>query len=198
MDIKHSTWLTTNELQEAAKALKMVDDCLQRAEEDHYHWKWVLVALHNSLQGYMVCALRGQNELNVLKDRVAQLMLEAEKDNLPKPREELDTFLNLFKKIQNEKMMAPGEGKKYVPKGHQDRSIRKINQLRNQFIHFKPKAWVLELNILPKIALDGIDVIDFLVFTSGTIKAAGVQKKDIRADLDKIEQNLLRLEKCYS
>lgn len=195
--IKHTTWLTTNELNEAAKTLKMIHNCLGQAEEDQYHWKWVLITLHNCLQGFMVCALRGKDGLNVLKDRVALQFREADQNNLPRPREELDTFLNLYKKIQSDKMLIYPHSKKFTAKGQHDRSVRKLNQLRNQFIHFKPKAWFFELNSLPKLAMDGKGIIDFLVFSSGNIQVKDDLRDVIRDDLSQIEETLNKLENYY-
>lgn len=195
--IKHKTWLTTNELNEAAKTLKMIQNCLAQAEEDQYHWKWVIIALHNCLQGFMVCALRGEDGLNVLKDRVAQQWLEADQNKLPRSQEELDTFLNLYKKIQSDKMLIYPHSKKFTPRGQSNRSVRKLNQLRNQFIHFKPKAWFFELNSLPKLARDNKGIIDFLVFASGNIQVKENLREVIRDDLSQIEVSLIKLENCY-
>ena len=176
----------------------MIQNCLGQAEEDQYHWKWVLIALHNCLQGFMVCALRGGDGLNVLKDRVALQFQEADQKNLPRPREELDTFLNLYKKIQSDKMLIYSQSKKFTAKGQQDRSVRKLNQLRNQFIHFKPKAWFFELNSLPKLAMDSKGIIEFLVFSSGNIQLKDELRDLIGDDLSQIETTLNKLEICYS
>ena len=64
-------WLRTNEAEESVSSLEMVVQSLSNVESDWYQWKWAILALHSSLQGFMVMALRGSNGLNCLKDEVA-------------------------------------------------------------------------------------------------------------------------------
>lgn len=95
-------WLRTDEAQEAVLALEMVKERLSRVAEEPYHWKWVILALHSSLQGFMVLALRGSDRLNALTNHSAKQWIEAYRigdDQLQKPK--LDTFLNLYEKIQS-------------------------------------------------------------------------------------------------
>jgi hypothetical protein len=47
--------------------------------------------------------------------------------------------------------------------------MRKLNEIRNQFIHFMPKVWVLELTGLPAICLDCLAVARFLHKEGGNI-----------------------------
>ena len=176
----------------------MAGHFLARTEEDKYYWKWMLVALHNSLQGFMACALTGGDGLAILKDRVAQKWLTVQQDGLPLPHEQLDTFLNLYKKIKSAQMLFNSGSKQFIPRGRQDWSVRKLNRLRNHFIHFTPKSWVLEVSDLPKISRDCIQVIRFLVYKSGNVDglketAAMDFSEEINNQLDR----LTKLEAIY-
>lgn len=195
--IKKTNWITTNELHEAIMALKMVKVFLALVEDDIYHWKWVLVILHNSLQGYMVCALRGKDGLNILKDSAVKKWQASGKKGSPQ-MEEMDTFLNLYKKIKGNRMLVNSKSKVFTPRDHQDRSIRKLNQLRNNFLHFKAKSWHLEINGLPGIAKDTVDIIRFLVYSSGNIKAREEQSREIKEDINSILNQLEKLMAIYS
>lgn len=42
--------------------------------------------------------------------------------------------------------------KKFQPRGTQRASIKTLNRLRNEFVHFTPRVWALELNGVPVIA----------------------------------------------
>jgi hypothetical protein len=46
---------------------------------------------------------------------------------------------------------------RFVPKGSQGDSVKRLNRLRNEYIHFTPRVWVLELAGLPKIAEDSLE-----------------------------------------
>lgn len=88
-------WLRTDETLEAVSSLEMVANTLKNVENDWYQWKWAILALHNSLQGFMVLALRGSNGLNCLRDDIAEKWLIAYRSGGEYPQEKLDRFLNL-------------------------------------------------------------------------------------------------------
>lgn len=174
----------------------MVKTFLGQVEKDVYHWKWVLVALHNSLQGFMVCALRGKDGINILKDSVVRKWVAAGSKGHPEPQE-LDTFLNLYKKIKGHKMLINKSSKTFCPRGKQDASVRKLNQLRNNFIHFKSKSWHVEINSLPRITAEVTDIISFLALTSGNIKLKKEEGLAIKQDINDTKSILDRLETIY-
>lgn len=160
-------WLRTDENEEAVTALEMVAESVRSVLGDLYRWKWVILTLHNAIQGFMVLALRGGNGLLALKDDVAAAWLEAYRQGTSYPQEKLDNFLNLYNKIKNDRMLFYVNSQKFVPTGSQGRSVKKLNELRNNFIHFVPKGWSLEVSGLPDICLDCLDIIEFLGWKCG-------------------------------
>jgi hypothetical protein len=72
-------WLETDEFQEAVLALQLTSEQLSHLATtgNLHHWTWVIVCLHNALQGFMVLALRGTNNINVLTKDCAKEWLEA-------------------------------------------------------------------------------------------------------------------------
>ncbi len=163
------TYLRTDEAEEALSALEALGEFLPAAHRDPYRWKWALLALHNALQGFMVLALRGSNGLAALRDDVAEEWLKAHEAGGPYPSERLDSFQGLYAKIKGDRMRVFGHSKPFAPKGSQGRSVKLLNSLRDEFIHFTPKGWSLELSGLPKMCLDCLDVIEFLYRDSGNV-----------------------------
>lgn len=163
-------WLRTDELTESVNALDAFFSNLCRAKNDPYFWKWVIITLHNSVQGFMVCALRGTNNLAVLSPKAAKEWMEAYERQKPYPGEELDDFLNLYKKIKGNYMIQYVHSQKFVPRGQQGGSIKKLNSFRNNFIHFVPKGWSIEVGGFPRICEDVVAIIDFLVARSGNVR----------------------------
>jgi hypothetical protein len=49
-------WLETDYEEESLRTLEFTVEQLTRVIEDSYRWKWVIIALHNSLQAFMVKA----------------------------------------------------------------------------------------------------------------------------------------------
>ncbi len=60
--------LRTDELKEAIFSLEMVAEQVLKIHIDTYRWKWVIIALHNAVQGFMVLSLKGSHGLNILKN----------------------------------------------------------------------------------------------------------------------------------
>ena len=146
----------------------------------------------------MVLALRGSDGLKPLKDKIAERWLIAHETSGEYPREELDSFLNLYKKIKSKQMLFFGHSKRFHPNGSQGKSIKKLNQLRNDFIHFLPQSWSLEVSGLPTICLDSLSVIEFLCWESGNITWYEDEKAVlVESYLEQIGQNLTSIQKYY-
>ncbi|MGQ4878911.1 hypothetical protein ACOJCM_10120 [Billgrantia sp. LNSP4103-1] len=162
-------WLRTDEHEEAVSALEMVAESSALVLENCYRWKWVLISTHNTLQGFMVLSLRQGNGLKALKDHIAEKWLKAYREGGKYPAEQLDTFLNLYKKVKSDQMIFFVHSKPFVATHDHDKAVKKLNSLRNEFIHFAPKGWSLELAGLPKTCLNCLEVADFLGWQSGNV-----------------------------
>ncbi|MCH7733400.1 MAG: hypothetical protein IIB44_12990 [Candidatus Marinimicrobia bacterium] len=161
-------YLNTDEFEEITNSFELLANQADQLD-DVYQWKWVILSMHSTLQGFMVIGLRDSAGLNILKDKIAQKWLRAYRSGDPLPVEKLDTFLNLYKKIKSNRMIRLVFSRKYEPSADSDRSIKMLNMLRNKFIHFIPGGWLLEVSGLPKICLDCIEIIEFLGWKSGNV-----------------------------
>ena len=162
-------WFRTNEREEAISALEGVAEWSGRVEREIGYWRWVVLALHNTAQGFMVLALRGSDGLRPLKDDIAAKWLTAYREGSQYPVEKLDSYLNLYKKVQSDTMLFFVHSKKVIPPRSLGRSMKKLNSLRNDFVHFLPKSWSLEVSGLPEICLDCLALIEFLAWGCGNI-----------------------------
>ena len=52
-----------DEQRDAVFSLQLVSELLEKTEANPQYWKWVIIALHSSLQGFMVLALKGSDGL---------------------------------------------------------------------------------------------------------------------------------------
>jgi len=154
-------YLRTDETEEAISALEMLSEITPFLVKDIYRWKWAIIATHNALQGFMVLALRHGNGLLALKDKIAAEWLKAYRDGGKRPVEKLDNFLNLYKKVKSDRMKCYGHSKKLIAKSDHNWAVNKLNELRNEFVHFVPKGWSLELIGLPEICLNCLEIIEF-------------------------------------
>jgi hypothetical protein len=155
-------WIRTNEQEEAVAALGAFARFLPLAKADLFEWRWAILSLHTALQGFMVVAIRDSAGLSPLPDDLAAAWLQAYRCGLPTPEERLDKFLNLYKKIKRNNVTALVQGRPFTPAGTQGYSVKLLNRLRNQFVHFLPASWSLEVTGLPHMCLDCLAVIEYL------------------------------------
>ena len=166
-------WLSTNEWIEAVSDVEMFSEQLQQVITNPCRWKWAIISLHSGIQGMMVLALKGSNGLNVLHKKDAKRWLnwfEGDRSDESRPRNlKLACFLDLYQRIKGKWMLMSMNSQKFVPKGTQGRSIKDLNHLRNDFIHFTPKIWSHELERFPTIASDCLGIAEFLAWESGNV-----------------------------
>ena len=164
-------YLETDELNEAVRDLEQVGRFLEMISSEIYYWKWVILALHSSLQGFMVAALKGSAGLNVLTKKSAEEWLKAHRaGSRTYPPQKLDSFPNLYKKIKTEMMVMYHGSQKFIATKEQDWSVKKLGSLRNNYIHFQPMLWLISRKGLPDITKDCLSVIKFLALDSGNVR----------------------------
>lgn len=198
-------WLITDETEEAISALEMLAEIIPSINFDNYRWKWAIIAIHNALQGFMVLALRERNRLIVLTKKSAKKWITVDEHNrtdpdnkLKYPEEKLDNFLNLYDKIKSDSMLFYFYSKKFKSNNEHDESVKMINNLRNEFIHFVPKGWSLELTGAPKVCLKCIEIIEFIYFESGNIfMYDNKQKERTTVALNMIKKSLTDIMQKY-
>jgi len=180
-------YLRIDERTDVLASLSVCLRCVGSVKTEPRVWKWAILTLHNALQGAMVCHLSGTAQIGALSDNSADAWLAwherdrrgetkrisvgtdelgipktkfATKDDRP-PAEKLADAETLFKRLYNEqKRRELGAGKVLDIKVTQRRSFRHLHDLRNDFSHFTPKGWSIELTGLPVIFLDALDVIE--------------------------------------
>jgi hypothetical protein len=169
MAVAGATHLHTDHWVDAVCSLEAADDFAVRATTDERFWKWLLIAQHSAVQGFMALALEHGNSLLVMRDDVRRKWLDAHEKGAAYPDERMDYFPALYEKVKSNVVCRYVGSKKFVPGTSHDYSMGKLNELRNGFIHFMPKAWAIELAGLPKVCLDALDVAHFLGWESMTI-----------------------------
>lgn len=192
-------WLRTTEHEEATSALEAVAEWSGRVEREIGYWRWVVLALHNTTQGFMVLALRGSDGLRPLRNDIAAKWLTAYREGGQYPVEKLDSFPNLYKKVQSDTMLFFVHSKKVIPSRTLDRSMTKLNSLRNDFVHFLPKSWSLEVSGLPEICLDCLALVEFLAWECGNIIWHNEEHRERgQAAIATARSHLKSLERIYS
>ena len=178
----------------------MARKCSKVVRSDTYYWKWIIIALHNAMQTFMVLALKGSNGLAVLRKKSAEEWLIAYESGLDTPETKLDSFLSLFKKIKNKYILQYGMSKKFKCNSKINNSVKRINnEFRNFFVHYQPGLWSIELVGLPEILLNCTTIIQFCGWESGNVFWSDKKlERKAKDELRKLRKNLSILKKTYA
>lgn len=152
-------WLITDERIDAISSLKLYIDTINKVETDMIYWKWVIISLHNTVQSIISFHLGFGNDLLVMSQVDAEAWLQAHDSGTEHPETKMDNFLNLYKKIKSHQIL----GYKFTPSGQEGKSIKRLNNYRNEFIHFIPKGWSIEMSGMPDICKDCLNIIKKLI-----------------------------------
>ncbi len=162
---------------QAVDALAMATDQIYLVQADPFAWKWVVIALHNALHGFMGLALRRTDGAQLLiekHERRTYAHWERERQAeqfLPDPGPtRIDTFLNLYEKIKHlERMRQYVHSKPFLSTEDQDASIAYLDRLRNDLSHYSDIRLVVRVPALPRMVENCAAVIGFLLRESGNV-----------------------------
>jgi len=176
-------WLQLEPLIDGVLSLEMTSEQAAFIRTDIVRWKWVVIALHNALQGFMVSALAGSNGFAVLRDKDVKRWHETrgKTQRSPMPKSKLKDFMELYELIKSDRMIRFIHSRKLNATPQQDASVLALHNLRNDFIHFTPRILAVETLGLPEICQDALSVIEFCGWNSGNV--VWIQVPETRASL---------------
>jgi hypothetical protein len=147
-------WLRLSEEENAIDYLEKAAFFIKESSANNNHWKWVIIGLHGALYGFAIAACRGTDSRSVLTKKGR-----------------LISFWQALKRCEDPnhmKMLA--HSKHLILSEKQKDSIKALkSEFRNEFEHFKPKGWSIEVHGMPEIAIDVLKVIRFLAFYTKNI-----------------------------
>ena len=154
MDQIEGKYLSLSEEVNALDFLEKANDFIKIVDKHPIAWKWIVISLHGALYSFAICACKGTNPDNVTTKKGNKLI----------------SIQKALERCQNPKTMKMLiHSKHLILTQQQEESIKiLVNILRNNFEHYKPKLWSIELHGMPRIAMDVLDVIHFLALETNT------------------------------
>lgn len=153
-------WIETDETEDVAGSIRHAIRAAEFAVEDPQAWKWVVMALHSALQGACVCHLTttmapvgAVTERNT-REWIAYLQRPHGNLNAKPPETHLLGLPDLLKAVRKPRSAGDGSNDCGVVISDSELSwlIRFHKNIRNQFVHFEPKGWSIEVSGIPEIA----------------------------------------------
>lgn len=153
-------WIRTNEAEDVASSLRHAMRTAQFTDSDPLAWKWVALAIHSALQGACVCHLTTTAApIGAVTPRNAgewlQYFEHSRTDPAAKPPlTQIMGLLDLLKATRKPHSAGGGGNDSGIPIRDAELAwLRRFHeQVRNQFIHFEPMSWSLEVSGLPQLA----------------------------------------------
>jgi hypothetical protein len=152
-------WLRLNERDNTLDYLEKCSYFIQ--QKGKIKWKWVIITLRQALYNFCILSIAGTDCNNVLVC------------NKNKKLNKLIDFPEALNKIQSAGIMQITQLQK------KDCDLLNAT-LRNNFEHFIPKGWSIQLNGMPRIVDSALQIIEFLTFKSGRISLTSYKKRKIK------------------
>lgn len=154
-------WLDTDEVDDVAGSLREAVRSVRAAQTDPQAWKWVALALHSALQGACICHLTtSATPIGVVtKSNEREWLAYFEQSRidrrLKQPKTCLMNLPDLLKEIR--KPYSAGDRRNTEGINLDDAELAWLDRfhkkVRNQFIHFAPMGWSIELSGIPRISI---------------------------------------------
>jgi hypothetical protein len=171
-------WLSLDELDNAIDNLEMAAHFLESIPSEK-KWKWTIIAIHQALYGFAICSVQGTDPSWLIKQS-------------KNGQEKLISVWEALKRAKDSEFMPWGISKPLVTTPEEDAAIeRLIKEFRNEFEHFKPKHWSIEVSGMPNIIGHVLRVIRFLALESNSVTYPTEDEKNrVQQILAKIERKL--------
>lgn len=171
-------FITLTEESNALDYLEKAVGFIQTAPHAGINWKWVILSLHAALYGFMICTLKGTNPDNVCTISKAG-------------HKKLINFTEALKRCQQSEWMSISGFTNVLTLTDEDKLALKIihDDFRNQFLHYRPTMWSIEVTGMPFVITLVLDVLRRVVLQMGGFYAH-YDRKQV-ADLIANAQELL-------
>lgn len=153
-------WIQTDAPEDVAGSIRQAIRAAQLVADDAQAWKWVVISLHSALQGACVCHLTttaepiGAVTKTNAKQWRAYLEESRENPNAKPPKTILMSLPDLLKAVR--KPCSAGDSSNVGGIGISETELNWLQRfhadIRNQFTHFEPMSWSIEVSGIPEIA----------------------------------------------
>jgi len=185
-------WIRTDEAEDVAASVRHVLRCWSLIPDDPQIWKWIALALHSALQGACVCHLvTTASPVGAVTDRNAGEWLAYFEGSRTDPQARMPkTYLMalpaLIKAVRKQDSSGGGYASAAIEISQSElRWLSRFHdELRNQFVHFEPCGWSIEVSGMPDLAKLVSRIVSEILVVGWAFRTKSETWKDaLRADL---------------
>lgn len=163
-------WYRIDEQLFALAAVQHAGHCMNEVKRDWQQLPWAIIALHNATQACLISHLTGTAGIGALEAKCATLTLAALRGEGEYPPEFVAKFLELVRRATRQEKQIEVAGGVFQLGSAEKKALVRLNSLRNEFVHFSPKGWSVEISGLPGIALSCVAVLRGVRSTSWALR----------------------------
>jgi hypothetical protein len=148
-------WLRIDERGNAIDSLEMAGVFLEQIPP-LIKWKWVIIAMQQALYGFAILAIKGTYP----RKRV-----------MGKDGKRLITIWEALRRCEDPQWMKQHRDSKVLARTQEEATAIRflVSEFRNNFEHFQPAAWSIEVSGMPRVVNHVIHVIRFLALESNNV-----------------------------
>jgi len=144
----------------------------------HPHkWKWLTISLHGALYSFAVLAVTGTDPDRVSKGKEGKA-------------KHLISMWEALNRCQNDiYMLQYHDSRRLHVSSDELRALKMLSQeFRNNFEHFMPKLWSIEVSGFSAIVNHVCRVIHFLALESGNVRLTHEQRKKVASAINRLRR----------
>jgi hypothetical protein len=157
-------YLSTDERDDVIASLEHLGRALAHAAAHPGEWKWAILAAHAALSGALVCVTAGTANVGCLDGRSRLRMIAWLNGRCvgEPPKQRLASPYTLLRRACRSSH-TDRRGPPLRVSRETLRDVIVLHGFRNDFIHFRPAGWAIELAGLPRIIGRAVDVTERLM-----------------------------------
>jgi hypothetical protein len=184
-------WLTTSEYEDVLVSLQETEHQMERIRESNIQgWKWATIALANASCGALVCNLSGSMQIGALTRCHAEKMiaaLEANSSLQPPKSVKLASPRDLLKRARRIDQRLETAGPPLQLNSNQIQCFYRLMHLRNQFSHFEPMGWTIQVSMFLPIYWGVLEIVEQIVDDGWSLRHLATEKT---TDVQNVIKNL--------
>lgn len=184
-------YLRIDEKGNATDSLQKATEFLKNTKSDPLYWKWFIVAIHHAIYHFMLLALQNSDLSGIWKEpeKLVNRGLSREVVDIENPQNKLVGFVEAFGRIQDTtRMSGYVNAKPFVADTrHKEAAVRLNTILRNNFAHFSPKGWSIEISFIIEAVSPMLEVVEFLILNSRRLFMDEQQRNIVQSGIASIQ-----------
>ena len=162
-----ASFIRTDEALDVLASLETCAYSLASTKESDSAWKWAVLSMHSALQGAMVCHLSGSDNIGALQEKSFKARIcwhekRRRNSNSKAPENKIANACELLKRLSGRSPRFEEAGEIIEITETQRKSFKRLHDLRNEFTHFPPQGWSIEIVLVRESLSFALEILELI------------------------------------